>query len=72
VDRRIRTIDNEMKALSNSFQAAQFLLDQWQQNQGRGISPAISEESIRTMKLSVLAMRRNLDNIYEILDSSGD
>lgn len=72
MDRRIRFIENEVNALSKSFQAVQSLLIQWKQNEERGPSPAITEESIRTMKLYVRGMRRNLDTMDEILDSSDD
>lgn len=72
VDRRIRLIENEVNALGNSLQAVQSLLSNWKQNEERGHSPAIPEQSIRTMKLSVNGMRSNLSDIDEILDSTDD
>jgi hypothetical protein len=72
VDRRIGFIQNEIIALNRSFDAAQDLVNQWQQNDQQGNSPAIPEASIRTMRLSLRGMRRNLDTIEEILDGSPD
>lgn len=72
MDRRIGFIDREIDSHTKAIQAAQFLLDQWKQNEERGISPAIPAPSIGTMKGYVRGMRRNLDSIDEILDSTGE
>lgn len=72
MDRRIGFIDREIDSLTKTLQAAQFVLEQWKKNQERGLSPAIPEPSITSMKDFVRGMRRNLDSIDEILDSSGD
>lgn len=72
MDQRIRWIENEIIALSKGLEAAQFLLNQWKNNQESGLEPAIPEPSIRTMKLYASGMRRNLDTIDEILDSPDD
>lgn len=72
MDRRIRLIENEITSLSNSLQAAQFVLEQWKQNEERDLSPAIPEPSITSMKGFVRSMRRSLDNMDGILDSTGD
>jgi hypothetical protein len=72
VDRRIGFIAREIDSLTKALQAAQFLLDQWKQNEERGNSPAIPTPSIGTMKSYVRGMRRNVDSIDEILDSTGD
>lgn len=72
MDRRIGFIAREVDSLTKALQAAHFLLDQWKQNEERGDSPAIPAPSIGTMKLYVRGMRRNMDSIDEILDSTGD
>ena len=66
MDQRITWIENEVIALSKSFEAVQSQLDTWKQNQ------QIPEPSIRAMKLYVNGMRRNLASIDEILDSTDD
>jgi hypothetical protein len=68
MDQRIRWVENEVVALSGSLQAIQALLAGWKQNEARGLSPEIPEDSIRTMRHSVNAMRGNLDDLGEILD----
>ncbi len=70
--RRIRPLENEVITLTRSLEAAQFILNQWKDNQERGLEPAIPEPSITSMKGFVRGMRRNLDNIDEILDSTED
>lgn len=72
MDRRIRWMENELTALSNSLQAAQFVLDAWKQNEERGNEPAIPEPSIISMKGFARSMRQSLDNIDGILDSTGE
>jgi hypothetical protein len=43
-------------------------LNQWKQNDERGISPAIPAPSVRAVRLSVNGMRDNLGDLGEILD----
>jgi hypothetical protein len=68
MDQRIRWVENELIALSNSLQAIQSHLNQWKQNEERGISPVMPEPSIRAVRLSVNGMRGNLNDLGEILD----
>ena len=72
MDRRIRFIENEVNALSNSLQAVQSLLDQWKQNEERGLSPAIPAQSVGTMKKYVNGIRSRLDTINEIFDGTDE
>jgi hypothetical protein len=68
VDQRIRWVENELIALSNSLQAMESYLNQWKQNDERGISPTIPAPSVRAVRLSVNGMRGNLNDLGEILD----
>jgi hypothetical protein len=68
VDQRIRWVENELIALSNSLQAMESHLNQWKQNDDRGISPAIPAPSVRAVRLSANGMRDNLNDLGEILD----
>jgi hypothetical protein len=68
MDQRIRWVENELIALSKSIQAVQFHLNQWKQNDERGLSPAIPVPSVRAVRLSVDGMRGNLNDLGEILD----
>jgi hypothetical protein len=72
VDRRIRFIQTELDSLNKALQSALDLAGQWQQNEQRGQDPAVPDASIRTMKLYVRGMRRNLDTIDGILDGTDD
>jgi hypothetical protein len=68
MDQRIRWVENELIALSDSLQAIQSHLNQWKQNDERGLSPAIPAPSVRAVRLSVNGMRGNLNDLGEILD----
>jgi hypothetical protein len=68
MDQRIRWVENEVIALSSGLQAIQALLAGWKQNDARGLSPLMPEDSIRTMRHSVNGMRGNLNDLGEILD----
>lgn len=68
MDQRIRWVENEVIALSRSLQAIQSHLNQWKQNDERGLSPAIPAPSVRAVGLSVNEMRGNLNDLSEILD----
>ena len=68
MNQRIRWVENELIALSNSLRAIQSHLKEWKQNDERGVSPIIPEPSIRTVRLSVDSMRGNLNDLGDILD----
>jgi hypothetical protein len=68
MDQRIRWVENELIALSGSLQAIQSHLNQWKQNEERGISPVIPVSSVRTVWNSVTEMRGNLNDLGDILD----
>ena len=68
MDQRTRWVENELNALSDSLQAMQALLARWKQNDAHGLSPAIPEDSVRTMRNSANEMRGNLNDLGDILD----
>ena len=67
-----RFIENEVNALSNSLKAVQSLLDQWKQNEERGLSLAIPAQSVGTMKEHVNGIRGRLDAINETFDGTDE
>jgi len=68
MDQEIRWVENELIALTKSLQVIQSQLNQWKQNDARGLSPAIPVPSVRAVRNSVSGMRGNLDDLGEILD----
>ncbi len=68
MDQRISWVENELIALSKSLQAIQSHLNQWKQNDERGLSPVIPVPSVRSVRLSASDMRGDLDDLGEILD----
>jgi hypothetical protein len=67
VDPRIGFIEAELNRLNTTAQAAWILFQQWKQNEQDGVSPAIPEQSIGTMKAYINGMRLDLTTIDEIL-----
>jgi hypothetical protein len=68
VNQRIRWVENEVIALTKGLEAIRVHLNQWKQNDERGLSPAIPVPSVRAVRLSVNGMRGNLNDLGEILD----
>jgi hypothetical protein len=68
MDQRISWVENELIALNKSLQAIRSHLNQWKQNDVRGLSPVIPVSSVRSVRLSASDMRGNLNDLGEILD----
>lgn len=68
MDQEIKWVENELIALTKSLQVIQSQLNQWKQNDARGLSPTIPVPSVRTVRDSVNGMRGNLNDLGEILD----
>jgi hypothetical protein len=68
MDQRISWVENELIALNKSLQAIRSHLNQWKQNDARGLSPVIPVSSVRSVRLSASDMRGNLNDLGEILD----
>jgi hypothetical protein len=61
-------VENEVMALTKSLEAIRGYINQWKQNDQRGLSPAIPVPSVRAVRLSVNDMRGNLNDLGAILD----